>query len=87
MRPAEIAAKAKLAVTELFADEKPYNLGLEELSATESGWNVTISFSRGWDTTSGSMALILKPPRVAKLVKLDKNGVLVEIKNAISFNS
>ena len=77
--------RAKLAIAELFAEEGPFNIALEEVSRDGDKWIVTISFSRKWDSYGGSIAGVLKPSRVAKYVKIDDDGSLLEIKSASPF--
>jgi len=47
----EAVSIAKDFVSEVLAEEQPYNIGLEEVEFDESSatWLVTIGFSRPWD--------------------------------------
>lgn len=47
----EAVTIAKSFVAEVLSEEKPYNIGLEEVEFDEasSTWLVTIGFSRPWD--------------------------------------
>ena len=47
----EAVSIAKIFVSEVLAEEEPYNIGLEEVEFDESSatWLVTIGFSRPWD--------------------------------------
>ncbi|HEY9011174.1 MAG TPA: hypothetical protein VIN06_09155 [Devosia sp.] len=47
----EAVSIAKAFVSEVLAEEKPYNIGLEEVEFDEGTgtWLVTIGFSRPWD--------------------------------------
>jgi hypothetical protein len=49
----EAVKRAKTYVAEVFEDDKVTNLGLEEIEYDENSgaWNVTLGFSRSWDTT------------------------------------
>lgn len=55
----EAVARAKAFVAETFADERPSNLGLEELEFDDEHktWNITIGFSRPWQDPAANPAL------------------------------
>lgn len=84
-KDAVIAAKRYLA--ELFQEERPMNVGLEELDYDElsKSWNVTLGFSRKWDVlpnpigflTSGESPL----QRSYRILKVrDNDGKVLSIK-------
>ena len=90
----EAIATAKNFVRDLFKDEDPRNIGLEELQFDEEDevWDVTVGFSRPWDEPRlGALAEMLTEskasPRPAlrrtyKVVSLAKrDGRLIAIRN------
>lgn len=59
----EAVTLAKRYVADLFQDEKPVNIGLEEVEFDEMAkcWLVTIGFSRPWNRpTSGTYSALLE---------------------------
>ena len=83
----EAVAHAKRYVLELFADENPTNIGLEEVEFDVSGheWCVTIGFSRPWDEPRNvftALAGSTSPTRTYKTVRIDDaSGVVRSITN------
>jgi hypothetical protein len=76
----------KQYVSELFADEKLSNLGLEEVEFDEAAgeWRVTLGFSRPWDTVGGlaSFAQPLNPRRSYKIIRISQDtGNVLSVKN------
>lgn len=74
-------------VAEIFREEKPENIGLEEafLNEDEKVWEVTVGFSRPWDhpKQAGVIANLqaLNPKRQYKVVKIDnETGKVKSIK-------
>jgi hypothetical protein len=67
-------------IAEIFSDEKPSNIGLEEITYNEQDdvWSVTVGFSRPWDFHSTILSETLQQKqaaRVYKIVKIsNKNG-------------
>lgn len=86
MNVKEAVAQAKRYIFELFSDEEPKNIGLEEIEFDEQAneWLVTIGFSRPWDNPMESpLAAALSNPqkplaRDYKIVRIsnDKEEVL-----------
>jgi hypothetical protein len=60
MTPKDAVGMAKAYVADLFAEEQPANIGLEELDFEERGhrWRVTIGFNRPWDSETGLRDLL-----------------------------
>lgn len=79
---------AKEYTKDLFASEQISNLGLEEVEFDDHSmiWNVTIGFSRPWDTPINTFAVIAQqissPKRSYKVVRIDDaSGKVVSVKN------
>ncbi len=71
---------AREHISDLFGDEQPYNIGLEEVFYNEAddAWEVTIGFSRPWKEqpagVANSAANIFQPPQTGrdyKVVRVD----------------
>jgi hypothetical protein len=60
MNAREAAAVAKKYVKEILADEEPTDVGLEEIEFddTKGAWNITIGFSRPWNSPRKGLAQI-----------------------------
>lgn len=87
MNVKEAVSRAKSYVSELFEDEAPRNLGLEEVELDHSSneWIVTVGFSRPWDEPKGALAVLANSPmtrRVYKVVRIS-NGTseIISVKN------
>jgi hypothetical protein len=72
---------AKDFVADMFADESPTDIGLEEITfdPDQSRWHITIGFTRPWEKASprplNALAMALTtPPRIYKVVTLTENG-------------
>lgn len=82
----QAVARAKQHILELFADEKPMNLGLEEveLEPQENEWVITIGFSRPWDVPNNALAAFSgsSPRRDYKVIRIS-NGTeqILSVKN------
>lgn len=85
--------KAIEHITDLFINEKPVNIGLEEvvLNEADDAWEVTIGFSRPWDYPQAGLLANFQqnnPKRQYKIVKIDNQSEKVksikirEIENA-----
>ena len=88
MNVKEAIKDAKTQIYEIFQDEKPTDIGLEEIEYNESDetWVITIGFLRPWDISSisvaESIAGIVGNKRTYKVVRIsDKNGKMLSIKN------
>lgn len=87
MNVKEAVIRAKKYVSELFEDESPRNLGLEEVELDHSAneWIVTVGFSRPWDEPKGALAALANSPitrRVYKVVRIsDGTGEVISVKN------
>lgn len=86
MNAQEAAQKAKEHVDTVFAAENFFNLGLEEIEFDEATdtWNVTVAFSRPWNSLKTSLSAITGEPqakRAYKIVKMrSSDGELISIK-------
>ena len=70
---------AKTYVTDLFADEEIYNVGLEEVEfdGMKNGWRITVGFSRPWDHKTLLTGALVdgRPARSYKMVVInDETG-------------
>ena len=87
MNVKEAVIRAKTYVSELFEEESPRNLGLEEvgLDRSTNEWIVTVGFSRPWDEPKGALAALANSPitrRVYKVVRIsDSTGEIISVKN------
>lgn len=88
MEVKEAVAKAKSYVKDLFAEENPANLGLEEVEYSDADreWRITIGFTRPWDKPKFSFSGIMRPPdqgqRSYKVVRIsDDTGDIRSLKN------
>ena len=83
----EAIAKAKIYVSELFVGEKLSNLGLEEVEFDDRAqrWEITLGFSRPWDSVSGMAAMMQHAPVISRTYKIvrvaDQDGKLISISN------
>ena len=83
----EAARLAKEYVTDLFAEERIGNVGLEEIEFKSNGfWEVTVGFSRPWD--HGGVATISLGQkglrRSYKVLRINNhNGYIVSVKDRI----
>ena len=86
MNVKEAVKEAIAYVAEVFENEKPTNIGLEEVSLNEqeNTWEVTVGFSRPWDYGIGLVKKLdpsFNPKRQYKVVKIDnKTGAVISIK-------
>ena len=84
MQVKEAVASAKKYLTEIFAEERITDLGLEEIEFDEikNAWSVTLGFSRPWDSSRGATANIFKPNRSYKIVMIsDIDGHPISVKS------
>ncbi|WP_210258708.1 hypothetical protein [Devosia sp. 919] len=60
MNVKDAVSAAKAFVSEVLAEENPTNVGLEEVDYDDrhNKWNVTIGFSRPWNTSRSAVAAI-----------------------------
>ena len=77
---------AKKEFSDIFADEKITNLGLEEINFDESArvWQITLGFSRPWDSRNplASAIATITPPRSFKIVRISvDSGKVISITN------
>lgn len=83
----EAVRTAKSYVAELFTDETIGNVGLKEVefNDTSNNWEVTIGFSRPWQTSSLATALGNKlPARSYKLVCInDDDGRVISLTDRV----
>lgn len=89
MTPREAIEKAKAYIREVFTDESPEDIGLEELvhDPSEGKWDVTIGFTRAWDRPRGVFATAIgndvRPyQRTFKTVEIrDEDGEVVGVRH------
>ena len=83
----EAVQTAKNYIDELFTDETIANVGLEEVefNNTSNNWEITIGFSRPWQTNTVATALGNKlPARSYKLVCInDDDGRVVSLTDRV----
>jgi uncharacterized protein YdeI (YjbR/CyaY-like superfamily) len=81
---------AKEYVAEVFADEQVTNLGLEETEFDPSSgrWNITVAFSRPWNTPRTraqevleSLGAVSSLRRTYKVISLADDGQVLAMKN------
>ncbi|WP_162783495.1 hypothetical protein [Devosia naphthalenivorans] len=60
MQIKDAISTAKNYVRDIMADEEPINIGLEEIEFNENNneWEVTIGFSRPWNSVRNAMSTI-----------------------------
>lgn len=86
MKPREVAAAAKNYVSEVLSDEKPINIGLEEIAfdSDQDLWEVTVGFSRPWSVIESSIAVNAFEPALRRAYRVlqvsDKTGEVVSMK-------
>ncbi|MCB8838239.1 hypothetical protein [Aurantimonas sp. VKM B-3413] len=71
----KLAAKiAKDYVTDLLADENIANLGLEEVvyNEEEQAWNITLGFSRPWNSSRNAITTITGEPAIRRAYRVVK---------------
>ena len=82
----QAVVRAKEYVLDLFQDERPVNVGLEEVEFENHAneWVVTIGFSRPWDEPKNAVAVIAAgPPRRSyKVLRLSNTtGDVLSVRN------
>ena len=83
----EAISKAKSYVAEVFDDEGPKNIGLEEIRFDDAAdtWLITVGFSRKWDNPKTFVTALgqdIDLKRTYKVVRIrDKDGEIVSIDN------
>lgn len=83
----QAVVKAKNYVKELFEEEKPANLALEEVKFdnSTSEWFITVGFNRPWDKPKNLFAEaagLNDPRRSYKVVRIsDETGEVISVKN------
>ncbi|MDO9473494.1 MAG: hypothetical protein Q7J28_10600 [Caulobacter sp.] len=81
---------AKAYVQDIFSDEGVLNIGLEEISYDDKTltWDVTVGFSRRWDSQNAPFAAALQAPsyrRTYKIVEVsDATGEVLSVRNRAS---
>ena len=87
MQPKEAVAIAKKYVADLFADEQPADIGLEELAYEDrhGRWHVTIGFTRPWDRSTGATDVVGRAlNRAYKVVIIgDRDRRVVSMKDRV----
>lgn len=83
----QAVVRAKTYVKDLFDDEKPANLALEEVEFNNiaSEWLITVGFNRRWDKPNNIFAEaagLNEPRRSYKVVRIsDETGEIISVKN------
>ncbi|WP_206454506.1 hypothetical protein [Aurantimonas marina] len=84
----EAARLAKKYLTELFADEEVFNLGLEEISFDDrnGAWNITLGFSREWNVPRNILSPLGGPSpsrdyRIVTIRDSDQKVLAVKIRD------
>ena len=75
---------AKHYVSDLFEDETPMNLGLEEVEFDERAneWHVTLGFSRPWESGGGLATALGTARRAYKILRIaNGDGHVISVKN------
>jgi hypothetical protein len=76
---------AKAYVAEMFADESPADVGLEEIyfDTEQAQWRVTIGFTRPWDRLilNNVVAAMNPAARAYKVVTLSEDGSVLGLRN------
>src|SRR4051812_34414739 len=74
---------AKAYIGEVFGDEGAFNVGLEEVTfdGDTNLWEVTVGFSRPWDSQGGNALLPQSPKRTYKVVDIDGTGKVIAVRN------
>lgn len=87
MNVPDVVRLAKRYVIELFEDENPLNVGLEEIEFddTKQEWDVTIGFSRPWNVSRNALSALTGDQQTAgrsyKIVRIrDADGEMVGLK-------
>ena len=83
----EAVGLAKKHVLDLFADERPANIGLEEVDYDDRRkvWHITIGLSRPWEREFGTISF--PPPRSYEVVNITEAGRVVSVKNHQTANA
>lgn len=68
----QAVATAKVFILDLYKDENPSNVGLEEVELNEADdeWAVTIGFSRPWDEPRNALAALAAPASIRRSYKI-----------------
>ena len=74
---------AKKYVADLFIDEGIANLGLEEVEKKGTYWNITIGFSRPWDSNIGAVLGGVRSRTYKTIMINDQDGHILAVKNRI----
>ena len=84
MEAKDAVQAAKNYVTELFADERVVDLGLEEIEMGQDGcWRITVGFSRAWDRSVHSV-LSGNGTRSYKVLRVsDSDGRVLSVRDRI----
>jgi hypothetical protein len=86
MQVKDAVRQAKSYLSELLSDEGLTNLGLEEIEFDEANsvWNVTLGFSRPWNSTRGPLSTISGEPPARRAYRVlrvrDSDGEVVSVK-------
>lgn len=81
----EAVGFAKRYIKDIYSDESPANVGLEEVEFDDLGkvWRVTVGFSRPWDSGNDILTALGQQPakRSYKVVTLSDGGEVLSVKN------
>jgi hypothetical protein len=82
----EAVKRAKNYVTDLFAEENITSLGLEEIEHNSQAgvWEVTLGFSRPWNTQRNALTMVTGEPAVRRVYRVievrDIDGEVLSVK-------
>ncbi len=68
----EAVSTAKAYVADVFSDEQPTNIGLEEIVFDDKAgaWKITIGFSRPWNTVKNALTALTGNVDVGRTLKV-----------------
>ena len=68
----EAVSTAKAYVADIFSDEQPSNIGLEEIVFDEGkgAWKITIGFSRPWNSVKNALTTLTGDAGVRRTFKV-----------------
>jgi hypothetical protein len=86
MEVKDVVKRAKSYLLELIADETPSNIGLEEIEYDRNAqvWNVTLGFSRPWNSTRSPLTALSGEPATKRAYRVfeinDADGDVLSMK-------
>ena len=72
MNVKEAVTTAKAYVADIFSDEQPTNIGLEEIVFDDraGAWKITIGFSRPWNTAKNALTALTGSVDLGRTLKV-----------------